>query len=263
MDDQPCFENFLTTVLNITVPRNRNTLLQFVSTFNQLLSTTDEEIDTFVSTTHSANSGRANNAKILISPTVIIGLKSILFELKDRAMCRALPNIATLNAITIDQVNALRQDRAAAKEQIKRAKDNALTDSMKIPAFKTDNYDEFMTAFSSLVSRKYGANDIPLDYLLRENEAPGNYNNAYASRIDKLKECIILRGERFRTDSQALYSLYVEHIGTTGHGSNTVNRFKQSRNGFLCHRDFVQHYANRAYLDNRATNANKAIVMIK
>ena len=127
----------------MTVPRNRNTLLQFVSTFNQLLSTTDEEIDTFVSTTHSANSGR-----------VIIGLKSILFELKDRAMCRALPNLATLNAITIIQVNALRSDRAEAKEQIKRAKDNALTDSMKIPTFKTDNYDKFMTAFSSLVSGK-------------------------------------------------------------------------------------------------------------
>ena len=181
MDDANCFRNFLTNVLQMTVPRHRNTLLQFVSTFNQLLATTDNEIDTFVSTTHSANSGRANNAKILIEPNVIIGLKSILFELKDRQMCRALSNLATLNAIDVNQINGLRQDRAQALEQIKRAKENALNDGMKVPTFKSENYDEFMTAFSNLVSRKYGANDILLDYLLRDNETPANYNNAYPS----------------------------------------------------------------------------------
>ena len=119
--------------------------------------------------------------KILIEPNVIIGLKSILFELKDRQMCRALSNLATLNAIDVNQINGLRQDRAQALEQIKRAKENALNDGMKVPTFKSENYDEFMTAFSNLVSRKYGANDILLDYLLRDNETPANYNNAYPS----------------------------------------------------------------------------------
>lgn len=259
MNDANCFSNFIENVLGMTVPRHRNALLQFISTFNQLLVTTKEELDTFVTTTHGANSGRANNQKILIPPNVVIGLKSILFELNDRAMCGALPNLATLNAITMDHINRLRQARSEAKAQIKRSKDNALTDTMTIPKFKSDNYGKFMTAFSSLVARKYGANDIPLDYLLRTNEAPANYNALFANRNDKIKQCILLTGDRFRIDSETLYSLYVEHIGTTGHGSNTVNRFKQTRNGFQCHRAFLEHYANRAYLDNRATNANKAI----
>ena len=259
MNDPNCFSNFIENVLGMTGPRHRNALLQFISTFSQLLVTTEDEIDTFVTTTHGANSGRSTNQKILIPPNVVIGLKSILFELNDRAMCGALPTLATLNGITMDHVNSLRQARSEEKAQLKRSKDNALTDNMSIPKFKSDNYDEFMTAFSSLVARKYGANDIPLDYLLRENEAPANYNAAFANRNDKIKNCILLTGDRFRIDSETLYSLYVEHIGTTGHGSNTVNRFKQSRNGFLCHRAFLEHYANRAYLDNRATNANKAI----
>ena len=107
MDDANCFQNFLINVLQMNVPRHRNTLLQFVSTFNQLLATTDDEIDTFVSTMHSANSGRANNSTILIPPNVTIGLKAILFELQDREMCGALPGLATLNAINAAHIDRL------------------------------------------------------------------------------------------------------------------------------------------------------------
>ena len=128
---------------------------------------------------------------------------------------------------------------------------------MNIPKFNTENYDEFMTAFSTLVSRIYGAFDLPLDYLLQDNDAPANYNNVYANRYEKLRLCVLLvTGPRFTTDFKAHYSLYVEHVRTTGHGSTTINRFKNSQNGYLCHQAFWKHYANRAYQDNRATNAN-------
>ena len=64
-----------------------------------------------------------------------------------------------------------------------------------------------------------------------------------------------LQGDNFRTDSQALYPLYIEHIGTTGVGSSVVNRHKDSKNGFQCHKDFVQHFANDTYEQNVATIA--------
>lgn len=107
MNDQNCFTQFLTNVLGMNTARHRNALRQFVSTFAQLMTTTEDEIDTFVSTMHSANSGRANNSTILIPPNVTIGLKAILFELQDREMCGALPGLATLNAINAAHIDRL------------------------------------------------------------------------------------------------------------------------------------------------------------
>ena len=172
MNQATPFDNFLLNVLGFILPRNQVAIRSFMSNFEQLLATTEDELDSFVTNTHGSNTGRPAAQKITIPPNVLIGLKSILFELKDREIYGALPDLAVLNAIDHVQLMTLRQSRTRAKEHLKRAKDNALTDNMKIPKFKTENYDEFMTAFSALVSRIYGAFDIPLDYLLRENEAP-------------------------------------------------------------------------------------------
>ena len=259
MDNQAAFNNCVTNTLQVNVPRNRLAITTFVSTFNQLLSTTEDELDSFVTSIHSSNSGRANNARLVILPNAVIRLKAILFELKDREICGTLPDLATLNAIDDVQLNILKRSRIEAKANLKNNKDNALTDTMKIPKFKSENYDEFMTAFSTLVSRKYGAFNVPLDYLLREQTVAADYNLPYDNRYEKLKNCIILHGDKFRSDRDALYSLYAEHIGTPGHGSNTINKYKTSKNGFLCHQSFVAHYANRAYKNTRATKANKAI----
>ena len=101
---------------------------------------------------------------------------------------------------------------------------------------KENNYDNFHIAFSTLAARQTGMYGIPLDYLLR-TEPRGNYNNAYSSRTEKLKACVQLSGPKFQQDSQSLYSLYVQHIGTEGTGSSQVEKFTTSRNGRLCFLD--------------------------
>lgn len=53
--------------------------------FQVLLNTTDTEINSFVSNTHSGNSGRTQNTRIILSPSTVIGLQSIRFELKAEA----------------------------------------------------------------------------------------------------------------------------------------------------------------------------------
>ena len=82
MDDPVIFENFLLNVLGVNILNVRNEIVGFANNFASLLSVSDSEIDDFVKATHSSNSGRAAEARILISPNATIALKSILFELK-------------------------------------------------------------------------------------------------------------------------------------------------------------------------------------
>ena len=79
MDDNNLFEAFLAKVAGVTVDRARDEILQFIPTFTALLSTSEKEIDNFVKSTHSSNSARAANSRILIPTTAVITLKAIFF----------------------------------------------------------------------------------------------------------------------------------------------------------------------------------------
>ena len=257
MNDRNVFNKFLQRALGVTQVRTRNAILDFIPTMNDLLSLSEDEISSFVSTIHSSNTARGNS-KILISPNVTVSLQALLFELKDRQICNALPDQAVIDAIQPADVAVLRRSRGQALEHKKRRKQNTATAAMTVPKFNGSNYDEFITAFRSLASRSIGLNDLPLDYLMRDS-APGTYNQAWASREEKLTNCITFQGDNYRSDREALYSLFVEHIGTTGTGSAFVNKYERTRDGHACYQDIKQHYANATYLQNKATSANAAI----
>ena len=53
--------------------------------------------------------------------------------------------------------------------------------------------------------------------------------------------------------------MYIEHIGTTGVGSNIINKYKTSKNGHNCYRDLKAHFMNTSYLENKATTAEANI----
>ena len=257
MDDQNIFRTFLQDVAGLTSATALRAVLSYISTFNALLSTRDKEIEDFVTNTHRSNSGLTARNKIYISPAAVLSLQAMLFELKDRRNCGALPNAEILQSITAPMIVLLRQARSQAKEQRDQRNNTALP-TMTIPKFVGTNYDEFMTAFTTLASRQIGTNELPLDYLMRENDI-NDYNSPYASREEKLKACILFRGDNFLIDRASLYSLFVEHIGTTGLGSSIINKHSNTRNGRSCYRDFKLHFANATYLQNKATAANLTI----
>jgi hypothetical protein len=259
MNDEALFDLFVQNTLGETLARTRNSITSFIPTFHVLLNTTDQEINTFVSNTHSSNSGRGVNAKIIISPSTVIGLQSLRFELKDRQLCNCLPDAATLEGINIEQLAILREARSQALEQEKNRSDNNTQGDLVIPKFTIDNFDEFMVAFTNKAKRQIGVNKLPIDYVIRTNTEPGNYMALYASREEKLKNCIHLHGDNFQIDNDAIYSMYVQHIGTADIGSSIVNRFNISRNGRQCHLDFITHYANETHLENKATEANNIL----
>ena len=95
MDDPLIFSTFLTDRCGM-IARARTEVITFVDTFDALLTVTDTDIDIFVKSTHAANTARANNNKILISPNAVLTMNAILFELQDRLMCESLPTIVML-----------------------------------------------------------------------------------------------------------------------------------------------------------------------
>ena len=107
MNDPAVYTAFLTNVAGVTVPRVRVELSDFANTFQTLLSCSEDELDAFVKDTHSSNSARAANSRILIPTRAIIAIKAMLFELKERDKCDALPTRAALQAIDIAQIGIL------------------------------------------------------------------------------------------------------------------------------------------------------------
>ena len=107
MGNPATFNAFLINVAGLIVPRVQNKISGFDYAFCALLSLNEKELDTFVSTMHSSNSVRANNVWIVIPSGAVIILKSLLFELKDRNRCDALPSLVMLQNLDIVQMSVL------------------------------------------------------------------------------------------------------------------------------------------------------------
>ena len=133
---------------------------------------------------------------------------------------------------------------------------------MKVPKLTAQTFNDWNTSFTSVVGRQHNLAGIFLDYLLREEEI-GNYETNWPTREDKLKFCIKLSGSRYKSDTESLYSLLVEHIRTTGCGSNLVIKHKRFKDGRRCYMELKSHFHNEAYKQNLATVANKSLSEVK
>ena len=113
-----------------------------------------------------------------------------------------------------------------------------------------------------MVRRQHSLAGISLDYLLRDEEI-GNYKANWPTCEEKFSFCIKLNGSRYISDTESLYSLLVEHVGTTGCGSNLVIKHKRFKDGIRCYMERKSHFHNEAYKQNLATAANKSFFEIK
>ena len=74
-----------------------------------------------------------------------------------------------------------------------------------------------------------------------------------------MKACTRHNGACYVWDREALYSLFVEHVGSEGVGSDIVNQFKNSRNGHACYNAFNAHFKNALFLENKAAAATNSM----
>ena len=173
MNDPAIFANFLENVLQVRPARVRVEIITFIESLLDPLSSSDDEIDAFVKEVHSGNSARASNVKLLIGSSVVLGLKNILFELKDRDMCDVLPNATILRGLDVSQLSSMRNLRRRALINQSLRKEISLPD-MKVPKLTAQTFDDWNTSFISVVERQHSLAGISLDYLLRDEEI-GNY----------------------------------------------------------------------------------------
>ena len=101
---------------------------------------------------------------------------------------------------------------------------------MKVPKLTAHKFDDWNIYYTSVVSRQSSLDGISLDYLLREEELR-NHKANWPSREEIPKHCIVLRVSRYKSDTEALYSLLVEHIRISGCVYNLVIKLKRFKDG--------------------------------
>ena len=260
MDDPVIFLNFANNICNVTVARAKNKILGFIPNFRALMTTSDSQIDEFVKNKHSSNSARWANAKILIPSGTIMRLKSIQFKLEDKRKCNALPNSIQLAAINYQDMVIFHHQRSQALEEELQHSQVSLPD-ITVPNVDGKNYDNYISQFNEVVTPTYGDHCTSIDYLLRE--ANGAYMLPWTTRTEKLCNCLSLSGPKYTADWKTLYSLFVQYIGTTGHGSNLVIEHKTTQNGYQMYIDVCTHYHNQACLGRQALATNQSLAKLQ
>ena len=105
----------------------------------------------------------------------------MLFELKDRQACGALPSAMVLNALDTAQISSMRKSRRQALINQTLRKEVSLPD-MKVPKLTAQTFDDWNTSFTSVVGCQHSFIGISLDYLLRDEEI-GNYEANWPTHV--------------------------------------------------------------------------------
>ncbi|GFH50584.1 predicted protein [Chaetoceros tenuissimus] len=107
----------------------------------------------------------------------ILGVAVALsFTLKDRANCNGFYDAAGLAALDQAQLAFMQNCCDQALQDI--ANDESVTlPDIEIPKFTSDNYDDFMAKFLTIVSRTKGVHGISIHYLVCEADV--NFNDIH------------------------------------------------------------------------------------
>ena len=141
------------------------------------------------------------------------------------------------------------------KQTHEEAKANAdVLPMVDIPKLIKGNWRSFRDAFVELLSRQVGSNGIPLSYIIRDSEIPGNYDTIYTTLNEKLINCMQLAGPKYVMDYKSVFSLLSTHLKDS-EGETTTKRFNRSRNGRTCWIALHVHIESESYKSSMKTTA--------
>ena len=172
-------------------------------------------------------------------------------------MCDVLPNATILRGLNANQLSSMRKLKRRALINQSLRKEISLP-HMKVPKLPTQTFDDWNVSFTSVVGWQHSFAGISFDCLLRDEEA-SNYKANWPTSEENLRSCIKLSGSCFKTGIKSVYSLLVEHIRTTGCGSNLVIKHKHFKDGRRCYIELKSHFHNEAYKQNLVTVADKSL----
>ena len=127
---------------------------------------------------------------------------------------------------------------------------------MTITKLTNYNFDDFDLDFLVTSRRHVGLYGILLDYLLHTIYA-GNYYAVWKSKEEKLKNCVIFVEKFYKYAAEIIYNLPVQHVSTSGPGSNIIAKYKNSNNGSSCYLDLNIHYITESHGHTKAQRNEK------
>ena len=161
-------------------------------------------------------------------------------------MCDTLPTMSILHNIYSFQI-ILMSKMCRSSLTTQKSKWDATLPNTEVPQLNPTTFEYWNTAFAGEVGRQTSLSVISLCYLLCSNSV-GCCNLGCPTREGKLCNCVSLTRQRIKTDSDSLYSLLVQYIGTVGCISNILNNYNRSNNIRTCCLEIKSHYQNYAYL---------------
>ena len=129
---------------------------------------------------------------------------------------------------------------------------------MTVPKITSNNFEDFGLDFQGADRRQVGLYGIPLAYLLCPNDS-GYYDVVCNSREEKLNNCVIFVGQYYKDDSEILYILLVQHVGTSGPGSNIIANHMNSKDGRRFYLYLKGNFLTESYDQTKYQRAEKKI----
>ena len=129
---------------------------------------------------------------------------------------------------------------------------------MKVPTLTGTNFEEFNLDFTVTIRRQNALIGILLDYLPRIY-AVVNYNAAWNSHEESIIFCVCLQGKALNDDTETLYNILVQYVGTYGTGRSTLSGHTRLKNGCKYYFELKLHFKNESYNETKASESNDII----
>ena len=253
MDNVATFTNFLQHGIGLSQARQRTAITNHgFDTCRGLVNTTNDGIRDVFTAISNANRDLANTRdKVYIREQLKQRLYGAREEFSMRIDCGSTVTAAYLNAIDTDDTDDFVRKHQEWNE-FKKSVSSMTLPNVAVPKLTKSNWKTFSQAVKELLTRQRGVNNIPLIYVIREND--GNYDGAYASTEEQLIQCLRLNGGKYRSDNGTVWSLLAEHsVGTEA--ESIVNRYEATRNGRSAWTALIQHMESTSYMDNVKSHA--------
>ena len=257
MDDPAVFQGFLTRI-GLTLARQINAITEaFGDTFSDFALIEESDIDAFMKINADNNRTRNNAQQVKISGRIIQDLKATLFELRDRAKCVAILTDAQLNALDHAALTVLRTMRTNAMRENEQRKKKTFVE-MTVPKLTKKNWGDFKLAVSESLRRVYGVNEIPLTYVIRQNDT-NNFSTNYASRTERLIACTVHNGDAYAEDNREVWGLLAQYCASNEEAKAITDRHKISKNGRTTWKELVLHFESSMYKSNCVAEGNSLL----
>ena len=253
MNNVNAFTNFLNHGIGLTQVRQRDAITTHgYNTVRGLVDTYTEGVKEVFSSISRANRDINNAAhRVIIREQVKQRFYGARSEFLMRMKCNAIIDQAYITGLDTNDVDEFVRKHNEWKE-FREAANSMTLPSVTIPKLTKSNWKLYSQAIKELLTRQRGTNNIPLIYVIREND--GNYDDPYSSTEEQLIQCIALTGGNYQSDNSSVWSLLQEHsIGTEA--ESIVNRFEATRNGRGAWTALLAHMESTSYMDNVKSSA--------